>query len=167
MSNKTPSITIDDVLLTNSALDLYNLIQSAAEESGYFNGLPFDFDYWHYGRHAEHAAATGRPDLQKLFSVAWQMQNRVHDNPANEANLARAEIRAKYTESGEKSKLLTTNVERFVSEGRQQELIELAASGYPAAAIRMAIKESIEAALVTGTPALAANVDGSASSPAM
>jgi len=74
-------VKIEHLLAAKHDHDLPKLLRDAAEECRYFSTLDVSFDYWHYGRHAEHAKQNDMPDLSALFAAAWQIQYRVflHD----------------------------------------------------------------------------------------
>ncbi|MBK6616539.1 hypothetical protein [Ottowia sp.] len=71
------TITIDDVVNAKDDAGLTRVLREAAEQCGYYTTLDVSFDYWHFGRHAEHAQHNGMLELAALFSAAWQVQYRV------------------------------------------------------------------------------------------
>lgn len=93
------SISLEDLLSTDTRHALDNLLQQAAEECGYHSHLDVAWDYWHYGRHAEHAESLGMTDLSRLFSAAWGIEHRVHGEDGESAEKAREELRAKFAPS--------------------------------------------------------------------
>lgn len=89
-------ITLDDLLSTSNRKDLNNLLRDAAQQFCYDIHLDVAWDYWHFGRHAEHAKALAMPVMAKLFSVAWQIEHCVHVDDEVDSEMARTEIRDKY-----------------------------------------------------------------------
>lgn len=95
-SQRPVGITLDDLLSTSNRNDLNNLLCDAAQQARYDIHLDVAWDYWHFGRHAEHAEALGMPVMAKLFSAAWQIEHRVHVDDEDAAEMARVEIRDQY-----------------------------------------------------------------------
>ena len=78
---KELQVSIDDVANVENEFALDRLLSDrAAEECGYHGTLEVSFDYWHFGRHAEHAAEQGMYVLAVLFSAAWHVRHRVLGN---------------------------------------------------------------------------------------
>jgi hypothetical protein len=75
---KCLKVTIADVVSAKDEAALRSLLSdNAAEECGYHQTLEVAFDYWHFGRHAEHSFAQGMYVLSALFAAAWQVQHTV------------------------------------------------------------------------------------------
>ena len=91
------TVTLDQLLHTTNDHDLDQLLRRAAEECRYFMYLDVSWDYWHYGRHAEYAAALGLTTMSRLFSASWQIQYRVHDVDEQTAEDERNKIRRDYS----------------------------------------------------------------------
>lgn len=89
-------VSLDDLLATQSRLELDQLLRHADEDSRYSMHLDVSWSYWHYGRHAEFARELNMPILARLFSAAWQIEHRVHVDDAAEARQARQEIEREY-----------------------------------------------------------------------
>lgn len=74
-------VSIEDVVNAADEIALDRLMSDqAAQECGYHSTLDVSFDYWHFGRHAEHAAEQRMYALAALFSAAWQVRWRVIGN---------------------------------------------------------------------------------------
>ena len=90
------SVTLEDLLATESDFTLDKLLTKAASECGYHRRLDCAWRIWHYGRHAEFADELGMLELSKLFSAAWQIQVCVHGESDEAAEVARQQIRGYY-----------------------------------------------------------------------
>lgn len=96
MSTPSLSVSLEDILMTDSRSELDRLLMQAAGECNYSSQLTVSWSYAHYGRHAEIAEEAGMPELARLFSAVWQIEHRVYDVPAQEAAAAREEIGGEY-----------------------------------------------------------------------
>lgn len=70
---------LEDLLLCPHRFALEKRLTDAASDAGYFSTLPVSFDYWHYGRHAEHASSQGMKRLGELFAAAWAIEHELLD----------------------------------------------------------------------------------------
>lgn len=70
---------LDSLLSSKHHFELEKRLTDLASSAGYFSTLEVSFDYWHYGRHAEHASSQGMRQLGKLFAAAWAFDREVLD----------------------------------------------------------------------------------------
>lgn len=86
---------LDSLIASTSEAALDAALQNVASDCGYFEGLPVAWSYWHYGKHAERAEASGQALLAVLFRASWAAQTRVLlASSSEEAERERAAIRA-------------------------------------------------------------------------
>lgn len=78
-SSSTLVVTLNDLLNTENSFELDECLKRAAQQCHYDRELDVPWTYWHYGRHAEFATEIGNADMSKLFSAAWAIDLRLHD----------------------------------------------------------------------------------------